>query len=167
MDAADSDTAHIVAVVERGDEHLRVTIEGFRGGNILYNGVENGIDVVNCAEKVGGHPALLGAAVDCREIELIFSGIEIEHQVKDHLLNLVGTAIWFVDLVDYENRLQADLNGFFEHKTRLGAWPRRRRQARTAVGHIEHALYLSAEVSVSRSVDNIDFDAVVVDRNIL
>ena len=40
-------------------------------------------------------------------------------------------------------------------------------QQQTAVGHIEHALHLAAEVGVARSVYDIDFGVFVVDGNVL
>ena len=40
-------------------------------------------------------------------------------------------------------------------------------QQNTAVGHIEHTLYLTAEVGVARGVDNIDFCTFPVNGNVL
>ena len=37
----------------------------------------------------------------------------------------------------------------------------------TSVSHVEHALYLTTKVRVTRSIDDIDFRALIVDRHIL
>ena len=117
---------------------------------------------------VGRHPAVLGRAIDGGEVELIFSGIEVKHQVEHHLLHFVGAAVGLVDLVDYHYRFQTHLNGFLKHESGLGHRAFKGiDKEQTSVGHIEHALHLAAEVSVSRSVDDVDFGVLIVDGNIL
>ena len=164
MYAAHGDTAHIRRKVERCDQHLGGTFERLWLGDVFYDGVEHGGDIVGGLAPVGAHPALLGRAVDSGEVELILRGIEVEHQVKHHLLHLIGPAVGLVYLIDDHYRFETDLNGFLEHEAGL----RHRAfegidQQQAAVGHVEHSFYLTAEVSVSRSVDNIDFIAFVID----
>jgi len=100
VDAADGDAAHVGAEVETGDEHLRLALVGGGRRDALYDGVEHRGDVAARLAPVAAHPALLGGAVDGGEVELVLGGVEVEHQVKDHLVDLVGTAVRLVDLVD-------------------------------------------------------------------
>ena len=162
--ASDGDTANVAAVVERRDEHLRVAFELLRFGYVLDYGVEHGQDIVGRLLPVGAHPAVFGRTVDCGEVELVLGGVETEHQVEHHLLHLVGTAVGFIDLVDYHHRLEPHLYSLLEHETRLRhrAFESVDKQE-AAVGHVEHALNLAAEVGVSRGVDYIDFVSFVVD----
>ena len=167
MYAAYGDTAHVVAVVEAGDEHLRVALEGCWGGDIFDDGVEQRNDVVGGLVPVGRHPALLGRAVDGDELQLVLRGVEAEHEVEDHLLHLVGAAVGLVHLVDDHDGLEANLNCLLQNEARL----RHRalegvHQQQTAVGHVEHALHLAAEVGVSRSVDDVYLCTLVVDGNV-
>ena len=93
--------------------------------------------------------------------------LEIEHKVEHHLLHLVGAAVGLVHFVYHHNGLETYLYGLLQHETRLGhrALEGVDKQ-QTAVGHVEHALHLSAEVGVSRGVDYVDFGALIVDGNV-
>ncbi len=163
--ASDGDAAHVAREVERGDEHLCVALVGLRGGYVLDDGVEQGYDVVGGMLPVGAHPAVFGRAEYGGEVELVLGGVEAVHEVKYHVLHLRGTAVGLVDLVDHHEWLQADLDGLLEHESCLwhGALEGVDQQE-TSVGHIEHALHFAAKVGVSRGVDDVDLDSLVVDR---
>ena len=168
MHSAHGDAAHIAAVVEAGDEHLRVALELRGRRNRGDDGVEQGRDVGGGPAPVGAHPGLLGGAVDRGEVELVFGGVEVEHQVKHHLVDLLGSAVGLVDLVDHHYGLESHLDGLLEHKARLGHRALEGvDEQQAAVGHVEHTLHLAAEVGVSRSVDDVDLRAFVVDRYVL
>ena len=168
MDAPHGDTARIAAIVQRGDEHLRCTLNLLRCGDDLDNLVKQIGDVSGRLLPVLAHPAVLGRTVDDGEVKLVFGGVQREHQVEHHLVDLLGTAVGLVYLVDNDNRLEADLQRLLKHEARL----RHRSlegvdEQQAAIGHVEHALNLATEVGVSRSVDNIDFRSFPVDTHIL
>src|SRR5437868_9775189 len=103
------------------------------------------------------HPTLLGGAIEDRKIELFFRSIEggekIEYLVHDFDMALVRP----VDLVDGDNRPEADLQRLGEHELGLrhrsfGSIDEEHR----AVDHIEDALDLAAEIGMAGSVDDID-----------
>ncbi len=101
---------------------------------------------------------MLGRAVECGEVELLFCSVEVKHEVEHHLLHFFGAAIRFVDLQTY-------LKSFLENKSGL----RHRAfesidKKNTAVGHIEHTLNLAAKIGVSGSVDDIDFVILIIYR---
>jgi hypothetical protein len=119
--------------------------------------VEQRRHVVLRAVRLLGHPAFLGRAVEDREIELLFVGIErgeeVEHVVDDFLVALVGP----VDLVDGDDRLQADLEGLRQHELGLRHRPFGGvHQQHGAVDHVEDALDLAAEIGVAGGVDDVD-----------
>ena len=111
---------------------------------------------------------MLGAAVNRRKIELVFRGAQGEHQVEDLFVHFVGAAVEFIHLIDYDDGLLPHFQRLLQHETRL----RHRTfkgidQQQHAVGHVEHTLHLTAEIGVARSVDNIDFHALIGNRHIL
>ena len=73
-----------------------------------------------------------------------------------------------VDLVDHDDRLQADLERFLQDVLRLGHRPLDRvDQQQRAVGHVQDALDLAREVGVSRRVDDVDLDPAVYHGRVL
>ena len=167
-DAAHSDTAHVGAVLQGGNEHLRGALDHRRGRNHVEDRIEQRGDVGRGFLPVERHPALLGGAVHGHEVQLLLGGVEVEHQVEDLLLHLVGAAVGFVHLVDHDDGLLAHLDGFLQHEARLGhAALEGVDEQQHAVGHVEHALHFAAEVAVARGVDDIDFDSFIGDGDVL
>ena len=112
------------------------------------------------------HPALLGRAVEDREIELLVGGVErgeqVEHLVDDFDRPRVGA----IDLVDDDDGLEAHLQRLRHHELGL----RQRAfggvdQHQRAVDHVEDALDLAAEVGVAGRVDDVDARALPFDRS--
>ena len=114
------------------------------------------------------HPAVLGRAVDHGEVELLLRGVEVAHQVEHHFVDFLGAAVGLVHLVDHDDGLKAYLEGLLQDEAclRHGAFEGVD-QEQAAVRHVEHALHLSAEVGVSRGVDNVDLHALVADGHVL
>ena len=168
MYATHGDTACVRAIVERGDQHLRGTLELLRSRNHLYNLIKKIGNVSGGVVVVLTHPSVLGRAIDNGEVELVLGSIQREHQVEYHLVDLLRTAVGLIYLINYHDRLQANLECLLQHETGLrhGALKSVDEQ-QTAVGHIKYTLYLATEVAMSRSIDDIDFGAFPIDRNVL
>ena len=168
MHATHGDTASVVAVIKRGDKHLRCALQVLRLRNYLHYLVEQIVDVVCRLLVVGTHPSVLGGAIDHREVELVLTGVEVAHEVEHHLVDLLGAAVGLVNLVDHHDRLQSYLQCLLQHETRLrhGAFESVD-QEQAAVGHVEHALNLAAEVGVARSVKDVDLYSFPVYRDVL
>ena len=165
--AAHGNTARVVGVVERGDEHLRRTLQLVGCGNDFDDFVEQIVDVVRRLLPVFTHPVVLGRTVNHREVELLLGSVQVAHEVEHHFVHLFGAAVGFVHLVDHHDGFQSDLQGFLQHEARL--WHRAFKsvnQQQASVGHVQHAFYLTAKVGVSRGVDDVDFDVFVVDGNV-
>ncbi|EJW97507.1 hypothetical protein EVA_14391 [gut metagenome] len=113
---------------------------------------------------VSTHPVVFGRTVDYGEVQLFFCCIQTEHQVEYHFIHFIRAAVGFVYLVDYHNRFQTDFQGFLQNKASLRHRAFKRvYQQDTSVCHVQHTFHFTAEVAVPRSVDDVNFGAVVVD----
>ena len=113
----------------------------------------------------GGHPALLGRAVDDREIELLVGGVERGEQVEHFVDDLGRPRVVLVDLVDADDRLQADLQRLADHEFGLRHRPFGGvDQHDGAVDHRQNPLDLAAEIGVAGGVDDIDAHVLPHDR---
>jgi hypothetical protein len=62
---------------------------------------------------------LARVAVEHRELELLFRGVEIDEQVVDLVDHLVDARVGAVDLVDYHDRRQVGLERLAQHEAGL------------------------------------------------
>ena len=113
-----------------------------------------------------GHPGLFGRAVDDREIELFVGGVERGEQVETFVDDFGDARVGLVDLVDADDRLQADLQRLADHEFGL----RHRAfggvdEHDGAVDHRQDALDLAAEIGMARRVDDIDAHVLPDDRS--
>ena len=154
--ASHGNTACIVAVVERCDEHLRCSLYLPWGWYDLYNLVKQIVDVVGRLVPLLCHPSVLCRTIDNGEVELVLSSVEREHKVEHHLVDLLGTAIGLVNLVDYHDGLQSELQSFLQYEARLRHRPLKGiDEQQTTIGHIEHTLNLTTKVGVTRGVEDV------------
>ena len=167
MHAAHGDASRVVAVVERRDEHLGRALKLLGGGNHLDYLVEQILNVVGRCLPVFCHPAVFGRTVHYREVELVFGGIEGEHQIEHHFVDFLRTTVGFVHLVHHHNGFQPQLQCLLKHEAGLGHGALKGvDEQQAAVGHVEHTLHLTAEVGVARGVENIYLSTFPVDRNV-
>ena len=111
------------------------------------------------------HPALLGRAVEDREIELLLAGVERRKQVEDFVDHRRRPRVRPVDLVDDDNGLEADLERLRHHEFGLRQRPFGGvDQHQRAVHHVEDALHLAAEIGMAGRVDDVDAGVVPEDR---
>ena len=99
---------------------------------------------------------------------MVFGSAEVEHQVEDGLLHLVGSAVGLIHLINNHDGFQTQFDGLLQHETGLrhGAFKGIDEQ-QNAVCHVQDALHLAAKVSVARGVDDIDFHILVPHGHIL
>ena len=103
------------------------------------------------------HPALLGRAVKDRKVELLVGGVERGEEVEHLVDDLARPRVGLVDLVDADDRLEADLQRLADHEFGLRHRPLGGvDQHDRAVDHRQDALDLAAEIGVARRVDDID-----------
>ena len=102
---------------------------------------------------------MLGGAVDDREVELLVGRVERGEQVEHFVDDLGHARVGLVDLVDADDRLEADLQRLADHEFGL----RHRafgcvHQHDRAVDHRQDALDLAAEIGVAGRIDDVDAD---------
>ena len=113
----------------------------------------------------GRHPALLGRAVEDREIELLLGRVERGEQVEDLVGDLGRAGVGAVDLVDGDDRLQPHLQRLGDHELGLRQRPFGGiDQHHRAVDHVEDALDLAAEIGVAGRIDDVDAGVVPDER---
>ena len=108
---------------------------------------------------VVGHARIAGAArgVERREIELLVIGLEVEEQFEHFVEHFGRARVGAVDLVDDDDRLQAQAKRLagdelgLRHRPFGGV-----DQQDHAVDHGEDALDLGAEIGVAGRVDDVD-----------
>ena len=169
LDAADADTADIVVIVDRGDEHLH----GRRGvalrrGNIVDDGIEQRVEIhARLVRRVAGD-ALPRGAEQRRRFELLVRGVQVEQQLKHLVHDLLDAGIETVDLIDNDNDLVTQLQRLLQHEAGLrhGAL-RRIDEQQNAVDHLEDTLDLAAEIGVARGIDDVDFRSLIMHGGIL
>ena len=139
----------------------------FRGAHLVDNHFEQGRHVVGQLVGFRAGVAVQGGGVDNGEVQLLVSSAEAIKQIKDLIDNPVRASAGAVDLVDHDDRLQTAFEGLLGDKAGLrhGA-VHRIDQQQYAVDHRQHALYLTAEISVPGGVHDIDAVAVPVDGGV-
>ena len=167
-DTANSDAPDKGIGFQRRNHHLkRCFWVAVRARNLLNNRLHQ-----RCKIFIVIFHAVLRNTIACRridngKIELIVIGFKLHEEFENFIIDIINTLIWFVDLVDDNNRLQALLECLAKNILRLRHRPFKGiHQEEDAVDHIEHPLYFAAEISMSRGIHNIDLDIFIHDRGI-
>ena len=156
-DPAGQHAADEIVAVEQGGEHLERAGVDPRRGDVGDDGVEQGREVARA--DVVGEPGIAGAAagVEGREIELLVAGVEVEEQLEDFVEDFGRARVGAVDLVDDDDRAQAERERLagdelgLRHRPFGGV-----DQQDHAVDHRQDALDLGAEIGVAGRVDDVD-----------
>ena len=167
--AAHADTAFVTGVVHGADlqSHRAVDVH-IGGGNLIQNGVEQRHHVHVAVVGIEARVAVHSRGVHHGEVELLVAGAQFHHEVEDLVHGTLGIGVGAVDLVHDHHNAQAALERMGKHEARLrlgtlvGV-----HDEQGAVGHVEHALNLAAEVSMARRVDDVDLHARVGDGDVL
>ena len=123
------------------------------------------VEVLARAVELGVGPAGAAGGVEDREVELVLVGVERHEEVEDLVQRPVGLGVGLVDLVEDDDRAQAEpqrLGGDelgLRHRAFGGV-----DEEEDAVDHAEDALDLAAEVGVAGGVDDVDAVALPLDR---
>ncbi len=165
-DAPGDDAPEIGVGLEDGAEHAERPVLDLRRRHVAGHQVEQRHHpLVLGALGRGRHPALLGRAVKDREVELLLARIECGEQVEHLVDHLRRPRIGPVDLVDHDDRLQADLERLRHHELGLRQRPFGGvDQHQGAVHHVEDALDLATEIGVAGGIDDIDAGVLPQDR---
>src|SRR5699024_11190280 len=164
LDAADADSAHILVIVQGGDQDLqgRFCIS-CGGGDIIYNGFKQRREVRTRLIRAVGGCALPGGTENGGRVELLVGSVQIQ-QKRQHLVHdLVHPGVRAVYFVDNHNDLVTQLQRFLQNKTGLRHGPFRCiHQKKHAVYHFQDTFHLTAEVGVTWGIDYIDLGVPVM-----
>ena len=168
LNASDGYPAHKLVVVNGGHQHLeRLVHIGLGGGNILQNGVEQGLEIrAHHIGRVGGY-ALPRGTEQHGGIQLFLRGVQIQQQLQHLVHHLMDALVGPIDLVHHHDDPVPHLQSTTQHKA--GLWHRALggvHQQNHAVDHLQNTLHLAAEVSVARGVHNIDLCVAVANGGI-
>ena len=172
VDAADGEATDVLVVLDVVHQDLqRAVLVDLRRAHALHDGLEQGLEVGRGIGQLALGHALLADGVDGGKFRLLVAGFELAEQVEHLVQHVVRARVLAVDLVDHDDDRHAELERFREHEARL----RQRAfgrvdQEQHAVGHLQRALDLAAEVGVAGRVDDVDrvvfvFDAAVLREN--
>ena len=94
--------------------------------------------------------------------------LQIDKEIVDFVQYFLGACVRPVDLVDHHDGRQLRLKSLCQHVTRLRQRTFRRvHQQHHTVNHLERALHLAAEISVSGCINDVDLSTCVIDGGIL
>ena len=102
------------------------------------------------------------------ELKLLISCAEVHHQIKRIVDNSLWTSAVTVNLVDNHHDRKTGIDSVAQNKASL--WHRALscvNQQKRTVSHLQNTLYFAAEVSVARGINNVNLDALVLNRDIL
>src|SRR5690606_22400236 len=107
-------------VIQRGDQHLRGSLLWLELGYMLTDHVQKRFDVLRRDFPILAHPVVLCGNINCWEIELPLLCSQFEHEIEHFFMDLFGSTVFLVHLVDDHTGLQTKVNGFLKHET--GLW---------------------------------------------
>ncbi len=168
-DTPDGDAAQVVAGVQVGDQGLQRRIHiAARCRCVRDDGVEQRLQVFARHQDVRGGRALACVRVKHGEVELVFSGVQVDEEVVDLIEHFADARVGPVDLVDDHDGRLAAFKGLPQHEARLGQGTFRGvHQQHDAVHHREGAFHFAAEVGVARRVHDVDQVVVILHGRVL
>ena len=168
FNSAHTDSAEIIVIIKAGKKELQGAIHIALGGvDVFKNGIEEGAHISLPHVRVKRRITVATGSEYNGEFNLIVIGAEFDKQIENLVNNLHGSCAGAVDFVDNNNGFFAESQRLFQNKTRLGhtAFKGVNKQ-KNAVNHHHNTLNLTAEVSVTGSVNNVDFYTLVMNTRI-
>ena len=169
MKTTDADTALVAAVVDsanlKSDRALGIDIGS---GDFLENRVEQRNHVHVAVISLVTGIAVNGRSVDDGEVKLFVGSAKFDHQIEHLVDGAFRVGVGTVDLVHDDDDAQAAFQSMGQNETRLrlGALVSVNDE-QCAIGHVQNALDLAAEVGMARGVDDVDLHALVRNSNVL
>ena len=168
LNAADTDTAHVIVVVDGGNQELeRLVYLALGAGDILQDRIEQRTEVLTEFIRTQGSRAGTAAAEQHRRIQLLVGGVQIHQKLQGFVNNLIDTGVGAVHLIDHHDDAVVELHGTLQNEAGLGHGALGCvHQKDYAVDHLQNTLDLAAEVCVSGGVYDVDLHTVVLHRGI-
>ena len=168
-DAANADAAHIIIVIDGGDQHLRRAFQIALGrGDIFQNRVKQRAQVLAGLAQIQRGGAQTGAGIDDGTVQRGFIRAQLDEQIQHLVHHFVAACIRTIHLVDYHDDRQLQCQRLFQHEAGLGHGPFKAvHQQQHAVHHFEHALHFAAEIGMAGGVDDVDLGGLVMHGRVL
>ena len=130
-----------------------------------HHNVQKRVQILARRVKLGRAPAVTARGVQDREIKLLIIRIKRDKQIEHLVDDGIGSTIGPVDLVDHDDRTKP----LFQRlaKNELGLRHRSLGgvgQQDHPISHIEYTFDLTAEIGVTRRVNDVDADILPDDR---
>ena len=169
LDAADTDSSHVIVIVDGGNKDLKITrFVSFGGGHIAQDLVKQRLEVNALLQRILGGGSRSARAIDHGAVELLIIRSQIHEKLQDLVFDLTQTSVGLVDLVDADDDSVIQLQRLLQHEASLGHGAFRRiHQQQNTVHHLENTLHLASKVGVAGGVDDIDLHAFVMHRGVL
>ncbi len=166
---SDDKRSHVLVVCELAYHHFKI-IPGIdsRGWYVFDNCIEQGFEAAQRLIHCGGCRSVACRRIDDREVKLGRVDDKVQKQFRNGIKHLIRACLWPVYLIDDDDRLQFIFQRLSQHKSGLrhGSVYCIDEQEH-AVHHGERTLDLTAEVGMSRCIDDVDLIVVVPDRCVL
>ena len=159
VNLAHTDTTYIFVVIDGADQYLGA---GFRvtcgSGNVLQDGLKQRSHVFVFDGQVQGGGTVFGRSKYERTIQLFVIGIQIQEQFQYFVYHSFGSGFGTVNFVDTYDNGKIQLQGLLQNEfcLRHGAFKSVYYQD-DAIYHLKHTFHFAAKVSVTGSVDDVDF----------
>jgi hypothetical protein len=126
----------------------------------LQDDIEERLEIDCRDRQIGRRNPLPASREDCREIERRIVGVQFDEEIEHQVQDFRGAGVGAIDLVDDDDRPQLALEGFAQDEARLRQRPLGGvHEQEAAIGHLQDALDLAAEIGVARRVDDVDLHA--------
>ena len=166
---ADTDPSHIFIVVDGADQYLGIRFWiALRSGDIFQDSLKKRSHIFRRVLKVKNRMTGFCGRIEERTVKLLVGSVQIHQKFQYLVDHFVGTGFGTVNLIDADNDMKIQLQGFFQYELGLGHCALKSVHKKDhAVYHFQHTLYLSAEIRMSGGVDNVDLNALIMDGRVL
>ena len=169
MEATDANTTLVAAMVDGAHLQSNRSFHLHLGSrNLLQDGIEQRNHVHIAVFGVEAGIAVYRRGVHYGEVELFIGGAKLNHKVEHLVDRTFRIRIRAVYLVHNHYDTQAELQGVRQDETslRFGSFVGVDDKQGT-VRHIENTLYFSAEIGMSRRVDDVNLGVLVSNGDVL
>ena len=164
-----SDTTNIFIVVNRADQHLgrsfRIT---FRSRNVVKDSLEQWFHILFFIREIKDSNTSLCRSVYKRTFKLVIRSTEVDKEFKHFINYVIRSCFRTVNLIDtYDNR-KFQLESFSQNELclRHSTFKCINNKYNT-IYHLKNTFYFSTEVSMSRCVNDIDLNTIIMNGSIL
>ncbi len=169
FNSPDSQPAEIRRVIDSGHEHLKWSIHlARRCGNVLDDRIEQRRQIDWRYIEIHRCDSVTRGCVYHRSIELRFVSLEFDEKIEHFVVNTKRVSSGPVDLIDDDNWSALQLECFSKDEACLRHWPVESvDDEQHSIHHAKNSLDLTAEVGVTRRVDDVDLRAPPSHRSVL